>query len=247
MSEQARTHTQEVAPSQDSASLISVIERAALNPDVDIEKMERLFAMHERMQQAQARKSYMAALAQLQNDIPDDIPQRGKILNKNGGVQSTYALWEDINERIRPILHRHGFAISFRTSQDGGGLTVTGVLSHEDGHAEETSINLPHDNSGSKNAVQAIGSSVSYGKRYTAGELLNLTSRGEDDDGQAGGVKPLTAEQYLELRNLMEEVGAEEPKFAAYMRVQHLEELPANQFNAALAALRAKAKKQGVK
>ncbi|HET9820175.1 MAG TPA: ERF family protein, partial [Rhodanobacteraceae bacterium] len=51
-----------------------------------------------------------------------------------------------------------------------------------DGHREETSITLPADTSGSKNAVQAVASSTSYGKRYTAGALLNLTSHGEDDD-----------------------------------------------------------------
>ena len=114
--------------------------------------MERLFAMHERMQAAAARRSYMAALAEMQAEVPDNIPERGKIANRNGGVQSTYALWEDINQMIRPILHRHGFALSFRTSQDGGKLIVTGVLSHAGGHSEQTSIELPHDASGSKNA-----------------------------------------------------------------------------------------------
>ncbi|MNE66080.1 ERF superfamily protein [compost metagenome] len=58
------------------------------------------------------------------------------------------------------------------------------MLSHRDGHRETTSILLPADATGSKNAVQAVASSVSYGKRYTAGALLNFTTTGEDDDGQ---------------------------------------------------------------
>lgn len=234
-----------VAPAADearSASLIQVIERAALNPDVDINKMERLFEMHQRMQETAARQAYMAALAELQADIPDDIPERGEIKNKNGGVQSTYALWEDINEAIRPVLHKHNFGLSFRTSQEGGALTVTAVLSHAEGHAESTSITLPHDNSGSKNAVQAIGSSVSYGKRYTTGELLNLTSRGEDDDGQAGGAATITEQQFMELRAMIEEADADEDKFCAYMRVKNLEEMPARLFQSAVAALRKKIK-----
>jgi hypothetical protein len=49
---------------------------------------------------------------------------------------------------------------------------------------------LPHDSTGSKNAVQAVGSSTSYGKRYTACALLNITSRGEDDDGETAAKKP---------------------------------------------------------
>ena len=60
----------------ESASLISVIERAAMNPDVDIEKMERLFAMHERMQAAAARTSYMAAFAEMQANADDEGQQQ---------------------------------------------------------------------------------------------------------------------------------------------------------------------------
>src|SRR5690606_16446095 len=58
-------------------------------------------------------------------------------------------------------------------------------LTHKSGHREETTIKLPADPSGNKNAVQAVASSVSYGKRYTAGALLNLTSHAEDDDAFA--------------------------------------------------------------
>lgn len=234
---------QERAPAMEPTSLIEAIARAASDPSTDIEKMERLFAMHERMQAAQARKAYMAALAELQAKIPDDIPERGAIKNSAGKVTSTYAYWEDVVQKIRPVMHEHGFSISFRNEQGSGSITVTAVLSHAEGHSEEASVTLPHDTSGSKNAVQAVASSITYGKRYAAGELLNLTSRGQDDDGQAGGSKTITADQYLELRNMIEEVGADEPKFAAFMRVQHLEELPAGQFNAALAALRQKARK----
>jgi hypothetical protein len=51
---------------------------------------------------------------------------------------------------------------------------------------------LPADVGKGRNDVQAIGSSVSYGKRYAAMAMLNLITRGlaEDDDGQAGGGTP---------------------------------------------------------
>src|SRR3546814_14616593 len=86
-----------------------------------------------------------------------------------------------INAAIKPVLKRHGFALSFRTDFTNG-IRVVGVLTHSGGHKETTDFVLPADGSGNKNAVQAIASSVSYGKRYTAGALLNLTSHGEDDD-----------------------------------------------------------------
>lgn len=178
----------DIRPYQDTnenAAMVSMFERMVSDPNVDVDKLERLMQMRERAIERQAKADFDAALAEMQSELPS-IGERGGIKDKSGRIQSKYALWEDVNKAIKPVMQKHGFALSFRTSFDGG-VKVTGVLSHRAGHREETSILLPSDVSGSKNAVQAIGSSVSYGKRYTAGALLNLTSHGEDDDGYAGG------------------------------------------------------------
>lgn len=163
----------------DQGPMYSMIERAARDPAVDIDKMERLMQMQERAIAREAKAAFDTAMSALQPDLPA-IGERGKALVQ-GQVRYTFALWEDINTAIKPVLMKHGFALTFRTDF-ANGITVTGVLSHRAGHREETSITLPTDASGSKNAVQAVASSVSYGKRYTAGALLNLTSHGEDDD-----------------------------------------------------------------
>jgi hypothetical protein len=178
----------------DTAAIIQVIERAALNPDVDIDKMERLLQMQERIMERNAKMAFASAMSAMQSELPV-IAENGRIVVKEKGgdkiIQSTpFALWEDINDAIKPVLAKHGFALSFRTglSQDGR-VTVTAVLSHREGHEAETTMILPHDSTGSKNAVQAVGSSTSYGKRYTACALLNITSRGEDDDGETAAPK----------------------------------------------------------
>lgn len=171
-----------------SASLIDVIAQAARDPNVDIDKMERLIAMQERVQGRDAQTQYYAALAEMQPNLPI-IDERGGIKDRAGNIQSTYALWEDVNEAIRPTLAQHGFSLSFRVSRAEGEIVVTGILAHRGGHREETTLALPTDTSGSKNAVQAVGSSTSYGKRYTAFALLNITTTGEDDDGNKAGVK----------------------------------------------------------
>jgi len=205
------------APSE-SAAILSVIERMATNPDIDPDRIERFIALKERMDKEAARKSFAAALAECQSEIPA-IEERGQIKygkkNADGDdTGPTYALWEDINETIRPILKRHGFALSFRTGQTlEGKITVTGILSHKDGHFEDTTMVLMHDSSGAKNAVQAMGSSISYGKRYTASALLNLTSRGEDDDGEAGGrllAKAEAREPYKEMQAELDACTTEE-------------------------------------
>jgi hypothetical protein len=237
------------APISDAAAIFQIIERAALNPNVDIDKMERLMAMHERMTATKAKAAYSAALARMQVELPV-IDRKGKITIRDKSdaknvIQSTpYALWEDINEAIKPVLAKHGFALSFRTGLAGDGkLTVTGILSHEDGHQEETTMVLPHDSTGSKNAVQAVGSTTSYGKRYTAGALLNLTSRGEDDDGKSGGGGMITEAQAAEIRALIEETGTDIAKFCDFLKVEAIPEIPASEFVRAKTALEAKRRK----
>lgn len=167
---------QDLSPAPaETANVLAMISRAASDPQCDLDKMERLLNMHERMVERQARAEFAADLAAMQSELPS-IGERGK------ADRYKFALWEDINQAIKPVMQRFGFALTFRTETDKSQITVTGVLSHKSGHREETSITLPADTSGSKNPVQAVGSSTSYGKRYTAGALLNLTSHGEDDD-----------------------------------------------------------------
>lgn len=223
---------------------LEMIERAARDPNVDIDKIERLMLMRERMMEKHARAAYSAALAEMQPKLPI-VQRRGliKVPAKDGktGHETPYALWEDINEAIRPYLAEHGFALSFRVRKEADRIEVTGVLSHREGHSEETMLSLPMDSTGSKNNVQAIGSSVSYGKRYTAGALLNLTSRGEDDDGASGGAPDVISDEQLDkLRDLIAEVNADTGKFCAYLKVPNLAALPAAKYAAAVAALEAK-------
>lgn len=175
----ATKQDQLMQPVADGSAILAVISRAAADPNTDVDKMERLMSMYERIESKRAVAAYQADLAEMQEALPS-VGERGNAANRY-----TYALWEDINAAIKPVLKRFGFALSFRTDCQKDSISVTGVLTHRDGHREETTISLPADSSGNKNAVQAVASSVSYGKRYTAGALLNLTSHGEDDDAFA--------------------------------------------------------------
>lgn len=186
-----------LAPLSESAAILSIIERAASDPRVDIDKMERLFKMKLDMEARAAKASYLSALAEMQPKLPvitkhgviskNEKDERG---NKTGRQEAMtkYAKWEDVVEGITPVLAEHGFSLSFRVAQPTPDrVAVSGVLGHRDGHTEETTLSLPIDSTGAKNNVQGWGSSVSYGKRYTAFALLNISARGEDDDGNAAG------------------------------------------------------------
>lgn len=232
-----------VAVVSESAALISMIERAARDPAVDVTKMERLFEMQERADKRRAQVEYDIAFAAMQPELPE-IDRKGKIIIKKKDteeiIQSTpYALWEDTNKLIKPILGQYGFGLSFRiaTAADGK-LAITCILSHRGGHREETTIPLQHDSTGSKNAVQAVGSSTSYGKRYTACAILNITTRGEDDDGKKGGAAPtITQEQEDAIREKIEATDSHLPSFCKYFKVEKLPDLKATDFDRAMTAL----------
>lgn len=214
-------------------TILSVISRAASDPHTDVDKMERLMAMYERLDARRAQSEFSADLAEMQDALPA-IAERG-----NAAGRYTYALWEDINTVIKPILKKYGFALSFRTDFTNG-VSVTGVLSHRSGHREETTITLPSDKSGNKNDVQAVASSVSYGKRYTASALLNLTSHGEDDDAYRAAEPLITEEQEITLTDMLEATAADKAKFLGFFKINLLSDLPAKQYQKAFQMLKAK-------
>lgn len=233
------------APVSETAAILSVIERAASNPDVDLDKLERLLEMRERVEAQQAQKAYYAGMAEMRPVLPS-IKKEG-VIDIGRGKPISFAKWEDINDAIVPVLGSYGFSIFFKTDVLEGKVKVTCKVAHEAGHSEETSLTLPADTSGSKNAVQSIGSSVSYGKRYTAAALLNLTSRDggpdTDDDGMSGGSQALvSSEQVQTLKDLLKKIGTDdaETTFCGYFKVETIFDLPASQFNRAVIALKKK-------
>lgn len=158
-----------------------MIERVAMDPGSDLEKLERMIELKERHDASNAKALFAEAFSRASSAFPT-IPLRG-----TGHNNKKYATLEDITKLTRPVLSENGLALTFaiKVEQD---VIVTAKLMHKAGHCEETSIALPRENSGSKNAVQAVGSSQTYGQRYTAQAILGL-SLGNDteDDGRSTG------------------------------------------------------------
>lgn len=210
-----------------------MIERAARDPSVDIDRMERLFTMHEQAEARRAKAAFFAALSELQANLPPAV-RRG-----TGHNNKAYARFEDVVEALRPKLKQHEFSITYRVRQPDGKVTIVGVLAHAMGHTEETEITLPHDTSGSKNPVQALASSVSYGKRYVTLTLTGIATD-DDDDGKSAGTSTITAEQAAELAGLVKETEASLEWICERYEVPELSYLTAAQYAEAKAGLLAR-------
>lgn len=248
MSEESKA----LAPVESEASvMLSGIMRAVKDPEVSVDKLERMFALAERMQTDQRRTAFMAALARLQDVLPQ-IAKSGVILGKDGSARSRFAKIEDIDNQIRPLCSAEGFSFSFdsRTLMNANGVAVSieyvGTLHHREGHSETKTLNLPVDNHPSRNAVQSIGSTTSYARRYLLGMHLNLVTRDEDDDGSNGGNEPITAAQVTELRKGLEEAGGDPARFLKWLGVEKVEDVRLCQFGRATKFIDEKKRQKGV-
>ena len=235
-----------VPMSADVAAFMNVIERASANPEFDADKLERLLAMYERIMDRNAQMAFSSAFAEMQSELPV-ITERGEIKDRDGKFRSGYAFFEDINDAIKPILQKHGFAIMFKTKTVKDTASVTAILMHKGGHREAGEpVELGADTSGSKNSVQAIGSSVSYAKRYGLLAMLNITTRGEDDDGQVGGAKLIDEKQEAAIQALLDETKFPKEKLLKWVsskvkrQLTALNQIPDGQYKDVIAGLQKK-------
>lgn len=233
------------APVSEAASMLAMIERMANNPSVDIDRLERLIAMKEKIDQQAAERAFNSSMRDAQAEIPQILRAA-----KNEQTRSKYALLEAINAKIVPIVTKHGFSMSFGTadSPHAKHYRITCLVSHLSGHSRDYYADIPIDDAGmagkvNKTATHAFGSTMSYGRRYLTLLIFNVATTGEDNDGnrelqrEAG---PISQEQVERLQNLIVEVAANIPAFCKYFKIVRLDELPASEFDRAVSSLERK-------
>lgn len=221
-----------VHASPEATSILDVIARAAADPAVNVDKLERLLAIQQTIMADQRRTAFMTALADLQAALPQ-INKAGRITDREGGLRNRYALIEDIDVAIRPLCAEHGFSFSFDSKPSPGGATYECAMHHRGGHTELKTLFLPSEKGPGMSNVQGAGSSLSYAKRYLLGMHLHLVTRDEDDDGN-GGRGPVTAEQAAALRAALAEVKGSEARFLNWLAAPSFEEIPAGNYDRAM-------------
>lgn len=216
----------------------------AVSGGASIEVLERLMTLNSIWEKNQARKAFDAAMADAKAEIP--VIFKNKTVDFTSQKGRTNYRHEDLAEIARtvdPILSKHGLSYRFRTTSAANEpVSVTCIVSHRLGHFEENTLQAGRDDSGNKNSLQSIGSALTYLQRYTLKAALGLAASTDDDGASAGKADdgPITAEQRDELQKLAEEVGADIPKFVAYLKTDSLASIPASEFKRAKAALNAK-------
>lgn len=158
----------------------------AKDPNVHPDKFAALVSAYHDERKMAAALAFQAAFLKMQPEIPV-IDENGTITYRDGRT-GTYATNEDIQLAIAPILNRHGFTLTFSTQYPSQyAIRVEGILTHKKGHSRSSFFESQADGSGGKTFAQGRGSIISYGHRYCTVDLLNLVTKGEDNDGASGG------------------------------------------------------------
>ena len=220
-------------------SLLTTIADLARDPACDVEKLRALIGMQRDVMAEQARIAFDAAMADAQAEMVPVVRHA-----TNAHTKSRYARLEDIDNAIRPVITRHGFSLTFNNpDQTPDAIVVTCAVAHRDGHMRSYKIAGARDDKGSqgnpnKTPIQAIGSTISYLRRYLTCMIFNVALTNDDTDGNE--ISPITARQARDLETLLTESGADRAKFLAFLRVDDLADLSSRDYPKARAALEQK-------
>jgi hypothetical protein len=227
----------------ESASVLGMIERVARDPSVDIDKMNQLMSWRKEMIADQRRAAFDEAMASAKAEIP--------VIHKNREVDFTSAKGrtnyrhEDLAEIARtvsPILAKYGLSYRYRVSSNvNEPIMVTCIVSHKSGHFEETTLGAGRDDSGNKNSIQQVGSTLTYLQRMTLKAALGLAAS-DDDDGKASAaveeyVPPegsISPDQVDNIRQQLALKGCSEKAFLQWAKQKRIEDIQADLYEACM-------------
>lgn len=217
----------------------------AVESGAPMDVLERLMSLQERWEANQARKAFDEAMAAAKAEIPVIVKNRTvDFTSQKGRTNYRHEDLAEIARTVDPILSKYGLSYRFRVSSNiNEPIMVTCIISHRLGHSEETTLTAGRDESGNKNSIQGVGSTITYLQRYTLKAALGLAAS-NDDDARAAGIDEaggtVSPEQISALDALLAETGTNPRRFCAYMKVENVSDILASQYQRAVDALNAK-------
>jgi len=187
--------------------MVSMIERLVMDPKSDLDKLERMLSMKERLDADSRKRMFNEAMSACQAEIAPIARNK-----RNSQTDSNYADLAAIYKAAKPILDRHGFSFSTfpASSEKQGYMGIRWVLRHSAGHEEADVAEIAMDDRGLKGNVNktqthAFGSTASYARRYLFCMIFDIAT--EDNDGNQRAPDTVSAEQFIALRTKLEESG----------------------------------------
>jgi hypothetical protein len=222
----------------------------ALQLKLPVADVQAWMDLYEREQAKLAVQQFAAALSAAQAEMPCIVKDA-----ENTHTRSRYARLETIVHDIKPVYTSKGLSLSFEQEPCPleGHIRVRADLRHEAGHIQQYRVDMPKDGLGSKggviamNALQAVGSTMAYCRRYLVCMIFDLVIAGQDLDGNDPG-SFITPEQVGQINDLIKLIpDLDFTRFKAWAQVKELDELRVAQFPMVMTELRRRAKQNGGK
>jgi hypothetical protein len=228
----------------EASAVLNMIERAARDPSVDIDKLQRLMEMRKTIEIEVAERAFNRAMKDAQAEMRPISADAN-----NPQTRSKYATYAKLDRILRPIYTKHGFALSFDEgdSPKPEHIRVLCYVSHDAGFTRPYRKDMPADGKGAKGGdvmtkTHAAGAASSYGARYLLKGIFNVAVGEDDSDGNAAADHgdTVSSDQVKELIELIRAKNANEALFLKYYRIERLVDLPVSRFADAVSRLKAK-------
>lgn len=214
-----------------------------LTAGADLDKIEKMLELQERFEKMEAKKAYTQAMADFKAD-PPTISKDKHVDFKTAKGRTSYdhASLGNVTSKINKSLAVHGLTAAWKTNQTQGGITVTCTITHKLGFSESTSLTAGAENSGTKNNIQAIGSTITYLQRYTLLALTGLATHDQDDDGQTSDMAYIDDKQVSIIVDMINSTETSESGFLKFIGADCVEHIQAGNYNKAMSFLKARMK-----
>jgi hypothetical protein len=184
-------HAQSAVPLADNSP--AAIMMTALSRGVTPEQLKQMLDLQMQWEANEARKAFNVDFAGFKSEAVEIIKRkRVHYVSQQKGTTTDYkhAELSDVVEALSPALSKHRFSFRFIPNQSRDWIEVTCELRHALGHCETATLGGPPDNSGNKNAVQAIASTKTMLERQTLKAVCGVAEKGDDDDGRGAAGAP---------------------------------------------------------
>jgi len=171
-----------VNPSVGDINIDNLINLAITN-NVNVETLERLMTMRDKLKSEWAREQYYSDMAKFQNECPT-IRKTKSVPTKDGKTAYKYAPLEQIIKQVKPLLDKYGFSYTTKMELKPDGVKVVVVSQHRCGHTEETPMEVPFGaQTNIMSQTQVVAAATTFAKRYAFINAFGIMTADDDNDG----------------------------------------------------------------
>lgn len=199
-----------------AGTILQTIERL-VRSDIDPQRVQAMLDLYNRERDRAQLEAFNRDLAELQSEV-FEVSASGR----NPTFRSAYSTLHDLLKESRPHYTRYGFGIRYGSTLQKtagpplreGWTRIVLIMSHREGHWEESFLDGPPDTSRSgRTPVQNVGSTATYLRRYLLMMALNLVPGGDPTDDDGAFREPITPEQIAEIQQLAKDAGLTDKEF----------------------------------